>query len=218
MAFRILMRGGVYGLFIVGVLITWLMKKAPKQQNRISKKSLQTEMSQDEALLALKNPDWHMRLSAVQALSRYPSDQTLAALLLVVGDIDPDIREIVGHVIEAYQSTAVPGLISLLDHEENIGREAAVQILGRIADQEATLGIIQALQKDESAWVRISAVEQLGKIHNLQSTTALIQALQDEHPDVNRAVRKALEAIGTPKALQAIQEKHSRTVDNPSVP
>ena len=88
-----------------------------------------------------------------------------------------------------------------------IGTPAAIK-----AAEGATPFLIQQLQNDQDKWVRMLAAMALGPIGEgaVNAVPTLIQAFQDPHATVRQGAAEALEKIGTPEALKAVEEYESQ--------
>jgi len=107
---------------------------------------------------------------------------------------------------------AVPDLIQLLQDPERIIRLNVAWALGQIGTPDAISTIVKILPdlihalQDEKGDVRNSTARTLGEIGERAKSAvpALTLALRDE--DVNVRAAKALREIGTPDALNAVEE------------
>ena len=89
-------------------------------------------------------------------------------------------------------------------------RVAAARELGRRGDTTAVIPLIETLRDDRSA-VRIAAAHALGKLRDERGIESLSSAmLGDGDAGVQAAARGALEAVGTPAALDVLAEHDAR--------
>lgn len=198
------LRSGVYVAFLLSVLITWFMKRYDKTKKTEKLKDTLSEINIENPLEALKNPNWPVRLKAVQVLSNLPPEEAIPSLILALDDEDSDVRENAADALAAYDEKSVPHLLKTLKGGRPNAREMALDVLAGIGGNEALEEIATALLNDESAWVRIPAAAILGETGDESYIKVLTQALQDSHADVYEAVVQALKQIGTKKAFHAI--------------
>jgi len=122
-----------------------------------------------------------------------------------------------GQVSETIQ-TIIPALIDALRDVDESVCQAAATALSRIGEP-AVPALIKAL-KDEDREVRFYAAIALAEISELpvEAVPALIDALCDETCGVRWVAFEALQSIGTPEALQAIElyKKHESERYQPS--
>lgn len=213
MALKLLMRGGIYLLFVVGVAIRWLFRRLKSKDNPLAQDDMQTIISKDNAIEYLDSRDWHKRLSAINLLADNPEARHIPALAQHLNDPIYDIREALLLALIAHGQEAVPSVIEMLETGKLETRETAIRILAQLPTSASIAAIEQTLLQDESAWVRLPAVEALAKIGDTSSIATLIDALEDRHPDVYDAVVVALEKVGTADALEAIQNHPYKDVD-----
>lgn len=192
-----LMRGLIYIGFVVAVLVSWYVNN-----NRKVSKPHQTHASQPEIIFttpdditkALEHTRWSIRLAAVETLRR--QDDTPQRLQYFIDRLDDpviDVREAAVAGIIAYENEALPHLAQVLNTGKLDAREAAVKALCEIGTPETSPILVNALQQDESAWVRIPAAQGLGQMGGAQALKALRAALDDTHLDVAQAAREALQ-------------------------
>lgn len=81
----------------------------------------------------------------------------------------------------------------------------AMKTMGRMNDTTAVFHLSEMLHDRRHA-MRIEAVRALGLIANAQAIDLVIGSLMDKHPDVRKAARESLDAIGTDRAQKAIND------------
>lgn len=207
MAFKALMRGGIYLLFIIGVALKWVMMKMDKSKKR---EIAEDFLSQADYLPQVDDPitqhtsrDWRVRLSAIHMLSENPDTDQIETLIDHLDDDIYDVREGAASALIAHGKDAVMSSIDVLLTGSLEAREMAVKVLAELHTEVSIAALEQALLEDESAWVRIPAAEALGEIGDEATVPTLIRALDDTHHDVYKAVAKALIQIGTDEVIQA---------------
>jgi len=110
-------------------------------------------------------------------------------------------------------STAVPGLLQMLNEQNNQTRTYAIVALAKIGDAQSVDGLLKTLT-DVDQGIRISSAMSLEQIASPTAIPGLVKALYDEDFDVHRAAASALKAIGEPAIpvlLTALRD------DNPTV-
>lgn len=189
MVLRFLLRGGIYILFVMSVIVGWLLRRR-SQKNKPD--SIRPVIVPEQPSEALQHSQWQVRLQAVQNLAQQPVQTALPALLAALCDPDSDVREAAIHVVSGYGKAAVVPLLNLLETGTRDAREAAAQALREIADPSAIPGLTAALH-DESAWVRQQAARALGVIQQGEAAEALSQALEiEQDADVKHVIQASL--------------------------
>jgi HEAT repeat protein len=220
MAFRILMRGGIYILFIIGVVVSWLMKRNPKKYTPPD--FIPTETAETDIHQALQSRDWRMRLWAVEELGKNQQPDNIRLLCRYLDDNDADVRETVATSLTVYGAEAVAAISTVLQHGTTNSREMAVKALALIRTDEALHHLAQAMLHDESAWIRIPAAQTLAAQNDAKWTEAFANLLKDNHKDVYQVAADALQLIGTADALAALVQypyqppPNSRSKDEPT--
>lgn len=207
MAFKVLMRGGIYLLFIIGVALKWVMTKMDKSKKREIVEDFLSQADYlpqvDDPIAQHTNRDWRIRLSAMQMLATNPDAEQIETLIAHLDDDVFDVREAAAQALIAHGEDVVINTIDVLLTGSLEAREMAVKVLSELHTEVSIAALEQALLEDESAWVRIPVAEALGKIGDEATVPTLIRALDDTHQDVYKAVAKALIQIGTDEAIQA---------------
>ena len=199
------LRSLLYVGFIVAVVVGWYTnrrKGSGTAQHPQSKSLLKMPESINDAL---NHSTWMIRLQALQTLLEDPTTNIIDTLLKMLADPIPDIRSLASAELVAYGEEALEGLNEILDTNNLSARESVIQTLVAMHSSVTIPLLVKALLHDESAWVRTPAAEGLGAIGGEEASGALIRALGDTHPEVLKAVRQALQSIGSPEALKAIQ-------------
>ncbi|MBZ0291893.1 MAG: HEAT repeat domain-containing protein [Anaerolineae bacterium] len=197
---RFLMRGAIYIVFAVVVVVGWLMKRRAKPTSTPNDHSNEAI---ENPLEALHHPNWQMRVRAIALLSQNTDSDTLMQLMPMLRDSDSDVRDAAVEAISHFGEATIQPLQRLLSEGWLDTREAVVRTLALIGGAAAVPPLVQALD-DESAWVRVPAARALGQIGSTAAVPALVQHLSDPHEDVQAAVRHALKQIATPEALAAL--------------
>jgi HEAT repeat protein len=103
-------------------------------------------------------------------------------------------------------SEAVAELIELVKQDSDWHvREQSAGALGLIGDRQAVEPLAKALRSDKEFPVRLYCARALGDLGDPRSVPALSAALHDEHRDVQREARHALNSIGGPEAKQSLR-------------
>lgn len=154
----------------------------------------------------LRDDDWRVRDAAAQALGKLKAAAAVPALLetLRVGRPGPfgnnNNSTVITWAIREIGVLAIPVLIDALGDEDWRIRLFATDVLGEIADSDATNALTEALHDPE--WrVRWRAAEALGKVGNTAAVSDLCEALRDSTKDVRISAAWALGRIGNEQAV-----------------
>ena len=160
---------------------------------------------------ALRDVDQGVRAAAVLALAEIGDNAVIPDLLRALRDEDVSVRAFaaaglgkIGH------ASAVRGLLAALqDPEDRVG-EAAAEALQRIGTAEA-LAAVESWRGDIlriKDWAkRRTAVMELGETGGFAAISTLLKVLEeDKESFVRQAAAAALEQIGSPQALEAVEK------------
>jgi putative ABC transport system ATP-binding protein len=135
-----------------------------------------------------KDTDQDIRLSCVKALPKTASDETLAALKIMLNDKSQEVR------IEAIKSLGeIKGdkafeILKQNSEDKNWAIRASVtESLGKISNQESLGLLIKALH-DENSWVRFNAVTSMQGFKNRNIVKDLLHLLEDPDERVRATV------------------------------
>ena len=129
--------------------------------------------------VATENPDYSMRLAAVNGLGKSWSDDSVAPLSrALLEDDDAVVRESAARGLgQSWSEAAVqPLLTALLNDRDPVVREQAARALGRVAGDEAVGGLTQALNQDRRWYVREAAARALGSVGGREAAESLNKA------------------------------------------
>lgn len=188
-----LLRSLLYVGFIAAVIGGWFLNRRKSRQEQKPEDAPVIDLADPDALqAALKHARWQYRLAAVAALQQLPGSETLSTLIEMLNDPVLDVREAASDGVAGLGDRAIPALAEVLAVGSLPAREAAIRALCAIGTPATIPLLIQSLQEDQSAWVRIPAAKGLAAIGGNEATAALHEALNDPHPDVSAAVQIAL--------------------------
>lgn len=174
MAIRVLMRGGIYILFIAAAAAGWLIKRRQRSNPPQTRPVVSSSLT--EPVNALQDARWQIRLEAVRKLGQQAGQDDLPMLVVMLNDSDSDVRDATIEALAAYGTKATQPLMDTLSRGGLISREAAARAIGSIADPEAVPALIAAL-RDESEWVRIQAAKALAEILKTEIDPAVRQTI-----------------------------------------
>lgn len=157
-------------------------------------------------------------ISAIIVLSIAPQGIPLFLALIKrrYGDtdfIDYDNERRYTEYLTSIGKHAVPALLEEIYNPNVWIRLLVLKSLGLIGDERALMPLINACS-DESNWVRGRAAQALGRLGDARAVPHLIPRLVDteamfqstEIPDLDNLAAEALLRIGTPEALEAVQQ------------
>lgn len=172
------------------------------------------------ATAALLDADERVRAAACAAVISMPADAAAGALLPLLNDKSPFIRQEAAYALgKTHSRNATAGLVTTLNTDQFLHvRAAAAVALGEIADPNSTgaltsvvSGSIGGKLKDKSEterdFLRRSAAVALGQIGDRSAVPTLISVLtnRDETPDTRREAARTLGLIGDPSARATLQ-------------
>lgn len=148
----------------------------------------------NQLILQLRDSDWSVRLSAVEALGKIRDVRAVGPLIGVLLDQSSSMRN---HFYWSITSVAayalstilpdwtkseearhhVPEFIASLHHENPLVRHMAGRVLGGIGDKRAFDPLIATLH-DEEPFIRTSAAFALGEIGDVRAVEPIIALLQ----------------------------------------
>jgi len=165
-------------------------------------------------ITALKSRDVFLRQSAAEALGIIGDTRAVEPLITALMDEDDFVRQNAARSLgEIGDRRAVEPLIVALTDEDSVVRGDAAMALGVIGDVRAVEPLI-AILKDKDMFVRQNVATALGIIGNAQAIEPLTMLLDDDNDDdifnPSYAAQKALERIGTPEALKALEDWRKR--------
>src|SRR5262245_54756225 len=142
--------------------------------------------------------------AAARELGRIGSPKSFTPLvaLLAVADVRQSVSEALVHI----GAPAIESILAALKASEPSARQAAAAVLGQIGDKQATDGLVEVMQTDDSYAVRSAAAGALGQIKDTKAIWILVQTLklrdettaerQAELDELRHATSKALHKIG----------------------
>ncbi len=133
------------------------------------------------------------RCGAALGLGKVGDPAAIEALLSVLGDPEPDVRDAAVRAFGEIGERAVAPLIGLLRSARGDIRREAVRSLVQIGDP-AVDRLIQAL-KDTDAATREEVIRALAEMEDRRAIEALLFALTEEDSELQRAAREALIGI-----------------------
>ncbi|MEM9273306.1 MAG: virulence factor [Cyanobacteria bacterium P01_F01_bin.143] len=166
-----------------------LIDNSQTNQSRVSEKS------QKELLTELKNPNWKLRLKAVQQIE--VDDDTFTTIVSLLKDEKVTIRRWAAALLGSSEcAEAIAPLCEMLQGDKSpIARRTAGDALSDLGDPQASEVMIRALQ-DASSLVRWRASRFLTELGDESAVKKLIQAVEVETEfDVKVEMQAAIERI-----------------------
>ncbi|MFZ5862599.1 MAG: HEAT repeat domain-containing protein [Nitrospirota bacterium] len=158
-----------------------------------------------DLLTALRDSEWRVRKSAVEALVGLGWRADMAPHL-IAGVADPDnasLRNAAAEVLVRFGLAAVPALLAAVPSAEPDVQKFVVDILGDIGDRRATTVLVRLVgQTDEN--VAMAAVEALGKLRDPRAVEPLADLLRQGRPLLQFSAVKALQEIGDGRAVEPL--------------
>lgn len=174
----------------------------------------------DPLLITLQSDAPYLtRIGAATILGQLKDLRAFEPLLQVFQTEEDDelLRAIADALANFGDVRAVEPLIEALKNDNPLIRYSVIYALGCLGDPRAIPPLIHALETDVD-YVRSNAVIALGMLHATEAVPVLINHLDDKdtiwHGSdyLHRYVAAALDTIGTPEALEALQKwRHKHT-------
>lgn len=143
-----------------------------------------------------------IRWVAVRALGPHPSSAARDALIVLLDDVDPQVRMATVGAIGDRRDRSMSGLVALkLTDKATLVRAAAAASLGVLKDPATLADLSRALAdptnfyRGSSLWVRRNFVEAMVAIGGRPAAPYLAKALDDKDPAVAAAALLGLETI-----------------------
>ena len=196
----------------LGFLVS-LSTRVPAEQEQQENKTEEIKT----AIQDLGSDDVMVRREAAVTLTRSGPEakEAIPELLKTLQDEDPIVRQnsvdAIGE-INSPSAMIVDALIPLLHDEEYLVRLKAAETLGKFRQLslKAEKPLLDLL-KDPVPIVRGFAVEAVTKVLPFnKSTPVLIPLLKDPDWNVRRKATVALDTIGTPQALKALEQNRNQ--------
>lgn len=158
-------------------------------------------------LAQLRDGDTYQKMAAAKALGQSGDPAAVPALVAALDDGDEwvatDAAEALGHLGNAQ---AVPALLETL-RAESWRRFLDTMLAGmNEAENVSHAAVAGAMVASSISDLRAAAAMALGQLGDPRAVPGLIEALHDDHlTAVRESAARALETLGTPDALAALQ-------------
>jgi len=154
----------------------------------------------------LQSEDWWVRYHVLTLIGKFPSDETIEAVVPLLRDPNKTVRLEAVHTLGKLDAhSAIPELCQSLRDENLKVHTAAIDVLTRFGDVRAVSHLIDVL-KDESEYARRGAVEVLNQVATPDAVRDLVIALRDEDWWVRVRAADALGSLGGDKVVEAVLE------------
>lgn len=154
---------------------------------------------------ALDDEDIRVRIAACKALGDIAAPNAVPALLHILNkDNDNDLRWAATSALGKMGVAAVPGLIQALQDEDWKVRRSAADALWGLREPSAVPGLVEALfdKNDVVRQAANGAIEAMGEM----AVSGLAEAIKVGNSVVRQKAAEILREIGTPQAMQALQQ------------
>ena len=170
--------------FILCEIGHWLLEE------RLNKSGREADIP--KLLEALKNPEYDVRLNAVETLGKLNSEIAIQGLLEALNDSDFNICvEAATALSDLGHEAAIPKLLEALKDPDSGIRNRSVKALGNLESEAAISGLLEAL-KDPNPDVRSNAAEILGKSGREAAISGLLEVLKDPDSHVRPSAPEVL--------------------------
>ncbi len=192
---------------VVLILLKLLQQTPDRELVSIAIKTL-TKIG-DRAIEALVNllsqPEY--RQLAVESLAYIRTTETIAPLLRIASDRDPELRTIAMEALSSFHDRRIPPvLLNALQDKASSVRKAAAIALGFRPDLCQELNLVAHLQpllKDLNLEVCRNAAVSLGRMRQESATGALYEVFQTEHTPI-KLKSELVKALGWSETSSAI--------------
>jgi HEAT repeat protein/DNA polymerase III delta prime subunit len=164
----------------------------------------------------LSDPNPEVRWRVADALGKIGDPEAIPLLLRTLYDEAEIVRINAFEALVRIGQRKISSLLGFLLDEDSTIRATTAFVLGYIAESTAIPMLLEVIN-DEDGHVRSAAIEALGRIGDPIAVSHLVEHLQDEtrpYPSIMLRVcdvaAEALEKIGTPEALTALEEWEDR--------
>ena len=165
-------------------------------------------------LVATGGSDPSVRISAIYALAKEPSDRVANVLLKTIRDANPQVRLAAAHALTKRADPAhAQHFFNLLQDAHFEVRLAAVKFFARLRDPKTADALVPLLQ-DADSDVREAAAQALGAVGNADAVEPLVLALVDEERSVRQAAENALNQIDLNWAASAPAQRAAARIES----
>ncbi|MBN8591630.1 MAG: HEAT repeat domain-containing protein [Anaerolineae bacterium] len=166
---------------------------------------------------ALTDEDTRIRLAACKVLGEIGSPSAVPTLLKLLNkEADGDLRWAATQALSKMGDAAAPGLIAALKDEDWKVRRSAADALWGLREPSAVEALAEAMtdRNDVVRQAATGAMEQMGE----GAVTGLINVLKTSSGPVKQVAAQMLQKIGSPAALQALQQATAPLPQKPTRP
>jgi HEAT repeat protein len=156
----------------------------------------------DALIAALKNKSVVVRMYAARTLWQIADPRSVDALIVAMGDRDPDVNQMAIMALYAIGAPSVEPLIAVLNNKFSKQRCWAADALGR-RDPRVVEPLIAAL-KNGSQCLRVYSARSLGSTKDPRAVEPLITALNDRDLGVRIQAAESLGHLGDPRAVEPL--------------
>lgn len=139
-------------------------------------------------------------MHSAKALGRIQASQTIDALLLLLQDKVPAVRDEAAKAIQAMGEAGLSALLAHLEDPDWRIRLRAVEALGLLQSSEAVEPLLKLVTQDPDTAVRQDAIRTLGKIGDPRAIPLLMQTLNQTSLKLS-----AIEALGQIRSQEAVK-------------
>jgi HEAT repeat protein len=163
-----------------------------------------------EINLRLENPDWQVRITAVQSLERAGEMGIAEAIDKLLEMLDDSAWQVRHATLEALgnlkEKRAVEPLVKHLDDENWRIRQGAAFALGYIGDERAVPCLLKKLQFDEDWRVRQAAAASFKSMKDKRALPVLLDALGDSEWHIKCQAAETLGELEDVTALPHLEK------------
>ena len=153
-----------------------------------------------------RDRDEHVRRTAAEQLAFFDDPRVVEPLMTLLEDPAPAVRAAaVSSFARVEHPSRVVGLRRMVTDADSWVRFVALKALAAIGDASALPTIIDTLERDAAAHVRLAAIEAIGRLQPAGALQILEPLTRSSNEDIARAAITALGHVDQPDALAALE-------------
>jgi HEAT repeat protein len=189
-------------------LVRWLSYLSPKKKRWLAARLLREygKPAVEPLCKALKDPDNNVRKAAAESLGHIGDARAVEPLVGALRAIDDGVRKAAAEALSKIGTPAVEPLCETLRSSWRMARVEAAKTLGKIGDARAVPPLLDALDDDWQAALRLAALQALGELKDARAVQPLIKRLKDKDVEIRKSAAASLGKIQDPQTVSEVTE------------